>query len=364
MMDEAFVSLFRRIGIIFAIASMLAEVLLLAVLLLVNREQALAAWPFFPDGFVLGLVVLLLWAWFPPRFSRQDNIQSAPAATKESQVPALNQPQQDEPTRAGVFIRDFQVPKEGVDPTNSDDAFSWRRQETLVRCAIADGVSTSFLPAMWARIIVNHFAELPAERDIVQPAQFAAWLKECSLDWHTWLNNTWIPNANRASGRERDWNHERVRGAQSTFAACSFHLHPLQQTGTTNMQLLAIGDANVFLLHPGSANGVSWSTLSFPMSKAGDFGSTPDTLSTTEDTLHMTLPLLKTAVYPVQRGDMLLFATDALAKWILSRQESGQNPWSTLLAITDNEIFYRFVEYERQHDLEVDDTTMAVVFIQ
>lgn len=365
----------RRVGIVCAAITLLADALIASLIFINDGQQFSVALSWFAlcafgSVAVVGIIAIFSWIEYLPPFSEENSEAQA------RQITIQHKPSQQKNavSKLAIHVRAFSVPKEDditatpvtskVGDTNAgDDAYKWEIHEQILRCAIADGVSLSFLPARWARILTSRF--VAQNEEITQPQQFMTWLMQCSQEWHTWLTQEWIPKANRINGSERDWSSERARGAQATFAACSLSRQQISPMGTVDVYMLAIGDANIFLLRPPQANtGDTWHYLAFPNKNKGDFGLTPATLTTTPDDIERTLPLLKSAVYSMRRGDYLLFTTDALAKWIITQIDRGKPPWTTLLALNDPLSFSQFIQRERQEKLETDDTTMMLVHLQ
>ena len=62
-------------------------------------------------------------------------------------------------------------------------------------------------------------------------------------------------------------------------------------------------------------------------------------------------------------GDLFILASDALACWILARNDEGQKPWETLLAL-DSVGWAAWVEEQRSAGaMRNDDTTLVTISV-
>lgn len=255
-----------------------------------------------------------------------------------------------------LYWLSFIVPKEGDDPALCADKCAEHLQNGFYRYAVTDGASASFLPAQWAQILAEGFVHL--NRDFDEPADGIAWLRACSQQWSQWVDTTWIPQL----GRDKDWGRDKAQGAQATLIGCSFSYQALQQTGTANVAVIAVGDANFFLVRPLDAHLNLYQYWSFPCTGPEEFGPVPETLATAEQLIPLTQ--FKRISYSLQRGDYLFLTTDALAQWTLSRIVNNDNPWQRLRSLSTFEDFHAFVVEERDKgELESDDTTMLMIYI-
>ena len=102
-----------------------------------------------------------------------------------------------------------------------------------------------------------------------------------------------------------------------------------------------------------------------PPLSADEFTNRPHQINT--DTDHIPQNQLITSATPIQTGDILLQATDALAQWLVS--ESSDLPrekrLKLLLSVSSEKEFTKLIEQERKHGrLHDDDTTMLKIELQ
>lgn len=253
----------------------------------------------------------------------------------------------------------FSLPKEGLDPTTSQDKYQWSLSNERCCYAIADGVGGSFLPSRWAKIVVDSFVQLPEDFSNVQ--KFEEWLTPCRKSWLQWVDE-WTHQIQQQRGSAYDWSPDRERGAETTFVGCSFSPLVLAQTGHINVLVTAIGDAVFFLVHPQDEATTPWPYRAFALDNPEDFGPVPQTLPSIDVPAPKVWRQVKQQIFPAYQGDCILLASDALARWILLDHRKGNNPWKKLLALPDDKAFREFVSRERsEHALERDDTTLLVI---
>jgi hypothetical protein len=262
----------------------------------------------------------------------------------------------------------YAMPKEGNAIEISQDKYDDNTDidKERFRFAVADGVGGSFLPSMWAEIVVKNFVNLKEDfrlEDARITQKFGEWLMICSNEWSNWAQNDWIPKANERRGTPYDWSSDLVRGAETTLIGCSFSPRTLAETGHTNILVTAVGDSVFFLVRRAKEQPWQWQCDAFAVDKPESFGPTPDTLATAKMDAQSILKCVKQKIYTnVYPGDYVFLTTDALAKWILTQIKLGNTPWPELLSLTSYSAFQEFVIRERgNRTLELDDTTMMVI---
>jgi len=258
----------------------------------------------------------------------------------------------------------YAMPKEGNAIEISQDKYDENIDEERCRFAVADGVGGSFLPSMWADIVVKSFVNLKEDlrlEDARITQKFGEWLTTCSNEWSHWVHTDWIPKANERRSTPYDWSADLARGAETTLIGCSFSPRTLAETGHTNILVTAVGDSVFFLVRRMKEQ--SWQFEAFAVDTPESFGPTPDTLATAKMDAQSILKCVKQKIYTnVYPGDYVFLTTDALAKWILTQIMQRKTPWPELLSLTSYSAFQEFVTRERNNrTLELDDTTMMVI---
>lgn len=219
-------------------------------------------------------------------------------------------------------VRRFILPK---DPDRMcEDGFACDASRNIY--AVTDGVSQSFVSAPWARIVARGFAQQPEAFN--DEASFAAWLAERAAEWRGWMTNTWMATINeqrlKRGERPGDWTSDiEDKGAQATLLGCALRSNGKQLVA----RVLAIGDSQFLLFHREGRSAYRLSDA-FPLSRPEDFSLNPATLLTRRD------PRLATFAWgkrqgknvPIQRGDVIVLATDSVAKWLMTQALREQSP--------------------------------------
>ncbi len=237
----------------------------------------------------------------------------------------------------------FQVGKKGTSRSEYEDACfpesCFRGERRTYRCAVADGATESAFSREWAQLLVRSFGEHSFR------------LKEQQRSWRKLVDQTPQP-----------WYLERkvAQGAHAAFVGLSLH-DPAPggsegQPGKGTWRAFAVGDSCLFhvrnnrLLKAG------------PLSSSEEFGNNPFLLSTACPS-----PLSRDDAFVSifsgtwEPGDAFYLATDAMARWLLSEEESSRPPWGFLRDLGPP-LFEPIVEILRGTErLHNDDTTVLRV---
>jgi hypothetical protein len=255
-----------------------------------------------------------------------------------------------------LSARTFLACKHGEKPADCQDSIHPLPDNKLAfetsSYSVADGVATSFFSRNWARILTRRFGEGP---------------QRVFYDWSRWLadaQDEWILEVERAA-HSQGASFLVVNGlhAKRRAAATLVGLTILQQNAEGwTWRAAVLGDSCLFKLTKDgmvSSWNLKWSTEftnlvtaaeSRPSENAclpSQFGSPP----------HGDEP-------PIYESDSLLLATDALAKWLLKRQECGNPVWGTILGLETSNAFQLFVDQARlevEQPLENDDVALVVL---
>lgn len=237
----------------------------------------------------------------------------------------------------------FHIQKDGNLPDEYEDAYDFNEENSLF--ALADGASESVYSGRWAKILVTAFTSTPF--DIRKTADdFLNWLEPLQKQWREeidWSNLRWYVEEKAR------------RGAFSTFLA--LQIRPTQSGKTIDS--IAIGDTCLFVVR--NNNLVS----AFPVNDVSDFGNTPDLLCSYERYNSIIRKELHTFTTDIDRGDLIVMASDALAKWILEGSQNGNLPWSVLQDIDDQPEFEEFIGcLKESKKIRNDDVTVAIVYFE
>ncbi len=237
----------------------------------------------------------------------------------------------------------FHTHKRGNTPEEYEDAFAG--DAAKARFAVADGASESSFVATWAKLLVEGFvsAEGKAWRDL-------AWLAPARQRWAAEVDDRPLP-----------WYAEekREQGAYATLLGIAFH-ETRTKAEMPVWYALAIGDSCLFRLRAGKLR------YSFPMTRADDFGNLPGLLGSRGRPADTPQPAVKRARGQCRPGDRLLLTTDALAEWMLRRNEQEQRPADDIERLlaesAPHDAFTGWIEERRnQQGLRNDDVTLMVI---
>ncbi len=184
------------------------------------------------------------------------------------------------------------------------------------RFAVTDGVTTSFVPRPYARIIARTFVDQP---DVVRDQESCeAWLAQCANTWLQWMRDRWVPTIarqRRIAGKPPvDYTEQiDVRGAQATLIGCAVGRGP----SSPQLMITSVGDAQCFLVRPDPQQGGMRIISAFPLQDPAQFNPNPATLGTRHDLIATGWSRMTSVVYDVDYGDLIILTSDALGQWLL-----------------------------------------------
>jgi serine/threonine protein phosphatase PrpC len=230
----------------------------------------------------------------------------------------------------------FHTHKRGNAPDEYEDAFACNA--AAARFAVADGASESSFTATWAKLLVEAFiaAKGRSWRDL-------AWLGLPRQHW-----------ADDVDPRPLPWYAEekREQGAYATLVGIVF--------ARGSWRALAVGDSCLFRLRGGKL------VRSFPLSRSSDFGNQPALLGSRGRPLDTPFEGIRRSRGKWRSGDRFLLMTDALAEWMLRRNEQEQHPAGDIEQLlaesAPQDAFAAWVEERRNgQGLRNDDVTLLVI---
>ncbi len=247
-------------------------------------------------------------------------------------------------------IKAFKLHKIGEAYENCHDNYAFDLEEK--RFAIADGVSKSFFPALWSKLLVDHFMK---DVSIFNEKDIDRWLRTTRKRWLTELN------------ANMDWNNQpffvrnrKHESAFSTFAGIDF----FQNKEDSNSKALfykaiVIGDSCLFHFR-GEEHRV------FNKEKSVEFDNFPICISSREQLKEDKKKLDFTPIHStVTEGDIILLATDAVAKWVLENIENENHADNAKLLNLKNMIEFDDFIHQMKGDsdiiMEDDDTCILQI---
>ncbi|HEY0753824.1 MAG TPA: hypothetical protein VGD98_07685 [Ktedonobacteraceae bacterium] len=261
--------------------------------------------------------------------------------------------------------RCFLLPKEGAPLVECQDRYALAARDNYRCYAVAAGVAGSFVAAPWASIVAKSFVQRNAT--FARKEEFQLWLEDCSKQWHTWIAERWVPAMNALHAQRgnapQDWSEQIRKGAQTTLLACICDFTRSQANNPIPVTILSIGDCELFHFTP-AENGQWRLQKVYPYQRSADFNARPLTLMTAkrQELVENAWMLRRSTILNVYSGDLLVLATDTLAKWILTQIERQTQHWQCLLSPLTPAEFAVSMRREFQRDQsEDDDITMLVI---
>lgn len=250
----------------------------------------------------------------------------------------------------------YSLPKEGETNLGNRDASNYSIMELsngniLIKIAIADGATQSYLSQKWAQFIVNQtitFQE-PTKGKLIKKFLTLELFKK----WNQEVNDYIITRQNE--GNPLKWYEEEgiESGSDSTFLSVQINYNKILERGI--MYASAIGDTCLFLRNQ---NGIK---KRFPISRSNLFNNTPPLISSVIKDLTKIGNYEKNIRSGIFRQDILYFMTDALAMWFIIECENNKRPWDEIdKNCKDLPTFKNWISYLRQEKLlQNDDVTLV-----
>lgn len=251
-----------------------------------------------------------------------------------------------------IGIEAYWTQKAGNFPEEYEDALDYKITPASMRLCIADGATMAPFSKRWVDILTTKFVEkLPAflwtNKSIESKAkQFQDWLLAGALEWKSHIDFSKIPAHVFLNMK---------KGAYGTILG--IHMHFRSQVWRS----VAVGDCEMFIVResklflPNSMPGI-YTTSAWPVTDPKQFGNAPDLVYTNPQMNRSLEGQLKISKGKYKSGDIIMLATDALAKHIL---EYGPPP-----RFASKVVFSKFIETERDADrLKNDDVTLVIVKI-
>lgn len=301
--------------------------------------------------------------------------ETGQTAISEAEQTAAPQPEQNlapEPARvAGLVPRAFWTAKSGNSETDYEDG--WAVGADCL--AIGDGATESSFARLWAQALTAGFVMQPdaifplhTERPEHCRARIQEWTQPLQTAWHSrvpWNNLPWFAEDKARAGAFATLLAFQIQGNKGKGIR-----DKIEESGDSNQeqtayslplipypfQVFAIGDSCLFQIRDSRVK------LAFPLQHSSQFDSTPPLLSSNPANNKRVWDNIVIEEGMFQAGDILLFATDALARWFLAEVEAGNLPWHELCGLKGQAEFEAFVTRLRQaHAMRNDDVTLVIV---
>jgi hypothetical protein len=233
---------------------------------------------------------------------------------------------------------------ERADLATCEDALCTDRQRGLF--CVADGAGTTLFSNIWADILVKQFVHDPLIHS--DPFEMEWWIRQAQQSYREQAPQSSTLHWN-ARQKAQD------QGAYATLASLRFI--EIHEQGAT-AELLAIGDSCVFIGHEEQL-------ICFPLQHTDEFDRAPYCIPALLKNLNRKTLYAREMEIALVPGDIIILATDAVARWIVSGGSPGQesNAWKAFLEVAQStqESWPAFIETRRAHSALTDDDSTAII---
>jgi hypothetical protein len=245
----------------------------------------------------------------------------------------------------------FHAPKQGYSPDEWEDGakggfFGVNRDgDPLVRFAVADGATETYESRRWVSQLTGSFMSLDQAGGATWPdleyESMSAWFKAMQEQW-------------QASPPVAADYIEQLKIRQGTLATFVGGQIFGLNTPAPAWRAAALGDSVLFHVRDGHL------LRQFPRMRSVDFDSAPEGISTLPERLGRMSDQVRIEQERLAAGDLLFAATDAFAKWMITRVESGDPLlWPVLGQLVHPVEFSQLVaEQRRVMAMKDDDVTL------
>jgi hypothetical protein len=190
----------------------------------------------------------------------------------------------------------------------------WKSEHTEATCedvscsdseqglfAIADGAGTTLFSNVWARVLVEHFMNVPLLSN--DPFEVEWWVRQAQS-----LAKQQMPQLDAPS-----WNAQQKLQNQGSAATLATLRFSSVNDDAAQAELLAMGDSCILIRKANSET-----VLSFPVDRAVDFEKSPICIPSKLTLFNRYFHRCLVLTASLQSGDTAILATDAVARWIIS----------------------------------------------
>tara|TARA_Y100000590_G_scaffold319331_1_gene361385 strand:- start:68 stop:787 length:720 start_codon:yes stop_codon:yes gene_type:complete len=236
-------------------------------------------------------------------------------------------------------LTEFSLKKKSETENLNQDAYSINLNNGTF--AIADGVSTAPFSEIWSQLIVTKFVKNPPDTN--DSILISSWLDDIRKEWFSEIKkNESVDDLVREVAEEE--------GSATTFLGGKFE----KINKRKKLDVFAIGDSNIFILRKNRI------IDSFPIELSGTFSDRTNAISSIKNIGKK--ETFSTKTFNLLKNDIIILATDALAKWILNSSNLGQKPWNKILK-NKNSIEKYIEELRAKNKIDDDDTTCMILQI-
>lgn len=221
-----------------------------------------------------------------------------------------------------VVARTLWLPKRGNSNDEYEDAAfptdCVEETTNLFRCAVADGATETSFARYWAQLLVEGY------------------VKQISMDE---LKSRWNESISQKS---LPWYAEE-KAESGAYAALVGLTLTEEADGEGTWSSEALGDSCLFHVRDNRV------TRMFPLKKSADFNSRPVLLSSNAGEDADTEKHWKKEEGKFKHGDKFYLLSDAIACWMMKREEEDGDAASFLASLTSQELLTAFSELQREN---------------
>lgn len=215
--------------------------------------------------------------------------------------------------------------------------------------AVADGVSTVLFSRRWANILTSHFERIP----LLSNNPF-------EVEW--WLGPAWEQYKQETGDiTQLHWSLQKKAREGSAATLATLRITEMHET-EVKAELLAFGDSCIFIDNEPTNDQI----FVFPLQTTEEFNAAPICIPSLPRKFDRTFHRCKSDTVQLHSADMVILATDAVSKWIMS---NGANTDDSRRAALDKVSvaaqtpsgWQEFITACRKHNEMVDDDATVVI---
>lgn len=247
-----------------------------------------------------------------------------------------------------IQITTFFMQKLGNKPNEYEDSFCFDLEKR--KFGIADGASESCFAKMWANLLTEFFVK--SDLSLFSLKGSLGYMAKEAL-------RSFLFTAQEELNKRIDWEtlpwyveEKARRGEFATFLG--FEVKKEYSKGRKSYRWRAISVGDCCLFHVNNKRLID----SFPLQSSAQFGSTPSLLSSRSSPNLLNRCEIRGKKGEVSAEEMIILATDSVAKWIIQEEETGEHIWWDLIFLEEGEMRSFFEELIKNKEMRNDDITI------